>query len=202
MPHTRNAPAVICAICERSLLLGERAVRFSPDGRGFVDVCPLCVETALEHGWIREGSPSVPVVRSPRRRARSRLAALFMPRREPLEASVAEPILRRLSGPEQAIIEAADIFNASAFQRTVDGIARSLGAPQISIVPLSGLNREVVITAAWDISWYQYRIDFDSAQQVRLAERGLDPEELDSAFTSWNAHLSEDGAVVPDIARL
>ena len=202
MPHTRNAPAVTCRICERSLLLGERAVRFSPDGREFVDVCPLCVETALGHGWIREGSPNVPVVRSPRRRARSRLAALFMPRREPVDPSVAEPILRRLSGPEQAIIEAADIFNASAFRRTVEGIARSLGPPQVSIVPLSGLNPEVVITAAWDISWYQYRIDFDSAQPVRLAERGLDPEELDPGFTSWNAQLSEDGAIVPEVARL
>ena len=48
-----------CAICERSLLLGERSVRFTPDGRDYVDVCPLCQENALEHGWIREGTPSL-----------------------------------------------------------------------------------------------------------------------------------------------
>jgi hypothetical protein len=29
-----------------------------------------------------------------------------------------------------------------------------------------------VITIAWDISWYQYRISPDSAQPVKLAERG------------------------------
>ena len=28
----RNAAARTCAVCERSLLMGEHAVRFSPDG--------------------------------------------------------------------------------------------------------------------------------------------------------------------------
>ena len=31
-----------CAICERTLLVGERALRYAPDGGDFVDVCPLC----------------------------------------------------------------------------------------------------------------------------------------------------------------
>jgi len=42
-----------CAICERTLLVGERAVRYSPDGENFVDVCPLCLETAADHGWLK-----------------------------------------------------------------------------------------------------------------------------------------------------
>ena len=74
--------------------------------------------------------------------------------------------------------------------------------PRVSIVPLSGVNTEVVITLAWDISWYQYRVAFDSAQQVRIADRGLDPGELDSPFTAWNAEFAEDGRVVPDLARV
>jgi predicted RNA-binding Zn-ribbon protein involved in translation (DUF1610 family) len=46
---TRVTAERSCAICERTLLLGERAVRFSPNGGGdYVDVCPLCAETALE----------------------------------------------------------------------------------------------------------------------------------------------------------
>jgi hypothetical protein len=68
-------------------------------------------------------------------------------------------------------------------------------------VPLSGVNADVVVTVAWDISWYQYRITADSAP-VRLAERGHDPDELEGSVTDWNAHLEEDGRIVPDIARL
>jgi len=197
-----KAPPATCAICERTLLDGEYPVRFSPDGRDFLDVCPLCKERALEFGWYREGGPSLPLVAHDRRRQRRGLAVLFG-RRDPAVAElVAEPILRRLSEPEQAIVEAAELFNASAFQRTVEGVARSLGQPEVSIMPLSGVNPEVVITVCWDISWYQYRVAFDSAQPVRLAERGSDPEELDAGFTAWNAELSEDGFLVPSIERL
>ena len=32
------------------------------DGENFVDVCPLCQDIALEHGWVKEGSPTTPVV--------------------------------------------------------------------------------------------------------------------------------------------
>jgi hypothetical protein len=115
---------------------------------------------------------------------------------------VDEPILRRLSERELAIVEAAELFNESAFRRTVAGIAKSLGEPKTSILPLSGVNSEVVLTVAWDISWYQYRITPDSGQPVRLAERGHEPADLESLFTSWNAHLSPDGRIVPEIARL
>jgi hypothetical protein len=113
-----------------------------------------------------------------------------------------EPILRRLSEQELSIVEAADHFNASQFRRTVSGIAKSLGTPRVSIVPLSGVNQEIVITIAWEISWYQYRVTPDSAQPVRLAERGHDPGELEGPFTEWNSALEEDGRIVPEIARL
>ena len=85
----------------------------------------------------------------------------------------AEPILRRLSEPELAIVEAADLFNTSAFRRTIHGVARSLGEPQVSIMPLSGVSGEMAITVAWEISWYQYRVSPDAAQPVRLAEGAL-----------------------------
>jgi hypothetical protein len=189
----------VCAICERTLLVGERAVRYSPDGDGFLDVCPLCQEIAVENGWIKEGSPTTPVVESRRRRF-GPLAALLDSRRPAVEGVVDEPILRRLSEWERSMVEAADLFNESAFRRTVAGIAKSLGQPKASIVPLSGVNTEVVLTVAWDISWYQYRIAAESGQPVRLAERGHDPRELEAMFTSWNAKLTPDGRIVPDIS--
>ncbi|HVD49918.1 MAG TPA: hypothetical protein VNB50_07845 [Gaiellaceae bacterium] len=188
-----------CAICERTLLVGERSVRFSHDGEHFVDVCPLCLETAADHGWIKEGSPTTPVVNDRRRRRRG-LSALFDSKRPAVEPVVDEPILRRLSEPELAMVEAADLFNESAFRRTIAGIAKSLGDPKASIVPLSGTNAEVVLTVAWDISWYQYRITPESGQPVRLAERGHDPRELETMFTGWNAKLTQDGRIVPEIS--
>ena len=200
MRITRNAVARSCAICERTLLMGERATRFSPDGDGeFVDVCPLCQEIALDHGWLKEGSPTAPTMPFARRRRRG-LGALFerAPAEEPV---VSEPILRRLSEPELEVVEAADLFNSSPFRRTVGGIAKSLGEPRASILSLSGVNRELVITIAWDISWYQYRVSFDSGQPIRLAERGLELEELESSFRAWNARVTDDGRLVPAIER-
>src|SRR5919109_2684905 len=180
MRITRQAVTALrsCAICERTLLVGERAVRYSPDGEHFVDVCALCQETAIDHGWLKEGSPTTPVV-SDRRRRRRGLSAIFESRKPAVEPVVDEPILRRLSHRELAMVEAADLFNESAFRRTVAGIAKSLGPPKASIVPLSGVNSEVVLTVAWDISWYQYRVTVDSAQPVRLEERGLELAHLD-----------------------
>jgi hypothetical protein len=191
-----------CAICERTLLVGERTVRYSPNGEDFVDVCPLCQEIAADHGWLKEGSPTTPVVSERRRKRLGGLSSLFESRKQPAERVVDEPILRRLSVPEKAMVEAAELFNDSAFRRTVAGIAKSLGEPKASVVPLSGVNAEVVITVAWDISWYQYRVTPESGQPVRLAERGHDPREVESMFTSWNAKLTPDGRLVPDISPL
>ena len=203
MRITRSVETRSCAICGRSLLTGERSTRYARDGVDFVDVCPLCQDTATESGWLKEGSPTTPVVPSERPRRRLSLAGIFDGRRSAPDPPVApEPILRRLSPPELAIVEAADLFNASAFRRTVGGIAKSLGIPLASIVPLSGVNTEMVVTIAWDLSWYQYRIAFDSAQPVRLAERGYELSELDAGFREWNARVEEDGRIIPEIARL
>lgn len=183
--------------------MGERALRYSPDGGDYVDVCPLCQDIALDHGWVKEGSPTTPVVPASGRGRRPGLVRRLSARRAQAAAPVvSEPILRRLSEPELAIVEAAEIFNASDYRRTIGGIAKSLGNPRASIVPLSGTTGDLVVTVVWDISWYQYRVSPDSAQAVRLAERGHDPAALESSYTVWNARLEDDGRLVPEIARL
>ena len=203
MQISSNVETRICAICGRSLLTGEEPVRYAPSGSDFVDVCLLCQEVAVESGWIKEGSPTTPIVPPERRRKKLSLASLFERRRPAPEEPVAsEPILRRLSEHELAIVEAADLFNASAFRRTIAGIAKSLGEPRASVVPLSGVTPEVVITIAWDLSWYQYRVTLDSAQPVRLEERGHELSELEPGVVEWNARLEGDGRLVPQIARL
>jgi hypothetical protein len=194
-----------CAICERTLLMGERAIRFSPNGGiDYVDVCPLCAETAIEYGWVREGAPTSPTVPAERRRRSGTWLQTLLGTRPRVveETVVSEPILRRLSEQELAMVEAADLFNASQYRRTVGGIGKSLGEPRVSVVTLSGVNAEAVVTVAWDISWYQYRVSPDSDNPVRLEGRGHDPSQLESAFTGWNAHMNDDGRIVPDIARV
>jgi hypothetical protein len=189
-----------CAVCNRTLLLGERPARYTPGGDTWVDVCPLCVDTANEHGWIREGSPTTPLVpESPRRRRR--FAALFEQKRPEPEPVVSEPVLRRLSPEEQTLVEAAELFNESAFSRTIAGIAKSLGEARCSMIRLSGTATEIVLTIAWEISWYQYRIIPDSSQPVRLAERGHELGDLAERFKAWNAHLTAEGRLIPDIPR-
>jgi hypothetical protein len=201
MRVTRNALTRQCAICERRLLMGERVLRYAPyPGADYLDVCPLCQELALEYGWVKEGSPTTPTVPVTRRRRRG-LAGLFGSRPvAPPPPVYDEPILRRLSDSELAIVEAADLFNASPYRRTVEGLARSLGNPDASIVHLSGVHSELVVTIAWDLSWYQYRVSPESPQAVRLAERGQELSELDASYTVWNAAISPDGRLVPEVA--
>jgi hypothetical protein len=203
MRITRNESSRPCAICGRMMLMGEQVSRFSPgSGEDLVEVCRLCVERALDHGWTREGAPTTPAHTEIRRR-RGLVASLFGIARDEIEEPVvSEPILRRLGEDELEVVEAAEAFNTSPFRRTVGGVARSLGEPHASIVALSGTRAEFVLTVAWDLSWYQYRISLEAAQPVRLAERGHELSELKQPFTNWNARVEQDGRVVPDVARI
>jgi hypothetical protein len=203
MQISSQAVAQTCAICDRSLLTGERAIRYAPQGGDYLDVCPLCQEIAVEYGWVKEGTPTTPTVPAQRRRRASWWAQLFGPvRSTPDETVASEPILRRLSEPELAMVEAADVFNASDYRRTIGGVAKSLGEPRASILQLSGVNQELVITIAWDITWYQYRVSAESAKPVRLEARGHELDQLDVRYKSWNSRVDTEGRVVPDIARI
>ena len=131
-----------CAICERTLLVGERPFRFAP-GRG---------------GRVRRGLRALPGDRArprlgargqpgrARRRSVRAAGAAAQPRRhlrrkrqagrgdDRLRArscGASRPTSTRCSRPRQ-------LFNTSDGMRTVDGISRSLGEPQASIVVLSG----------------------------------------------------------------
>src|SRR5258708_33643665 len=73
MRVTKVATTESCAVCERTLLMGERAASFAPsEGAELVDVCPLCQEVAIEAGWIKEGTPTTPTIDNGRRRRRKR----------------------------------------------------------------------------------------------------------------------------------
>ena len=186
--------AVTCAICGRSLLVGEDTTRFSPDGLEYADVCPLCREEAVEAGWYREGGSSLPV-RSvePRRGVFARLFRAPPPPSQP----IAKPILNRLSPDDQVIVEAAGLFNSSTHRRTIEGLTRSLGTPRAAISPAAG--HEAVVIVYWDISWYRYSVVPGEAEPVQMLERGFDATELGVEGIEWNADVDAAGRLIPNV---
>ena len=190
----------MCAICERTLLMGERAVRFSPEeGAELVDVCPLCQETALEHGWIKEGTPTTPTIPGDRRRRRRGLGEFLGLHRAGADDTLAppEPILRRLSGEEISLLEAADLFNASTYRRTVGGIAKSLGAAKASIVAALRRRRR----AGGDRRLGSLLVPVPRHAGLGPAGAARAPRararRARVGFKEWNAHIDDDGRLVP-----
>ncbi len=186
--------AMTCAICGRTLLVGEDTTRFSPDGIEYLDVCPLCRGQAMEAGWYREGDTSLPVLAAQPRKGF--FARLFgAPQASP--PAVAQPILSRLSADQQAIVEAVALFNGSPHRRTIEGLMRSLGTPRAAVEPAAEGDTGIVV--CWDISWYRYRVDADSSDPVQMVERGFDATEL-GAEHEWNADVDLAGRLVPRVA--
>jgi hypothetical protein len=189
----RNDIETACAVCGRTLLLGERLVAYeSPDGAD-ARVCELCVDQADALGWIREGSLSVPLqLQSARNRPRGLKGLLGGSRQR---RGVPEPFTPEAlpADPRDAVEAGLELFNESYHPRTVCGISRTLGDPRVSVVMRS--HREVVVTVAWDLSWYQFRVDMLGPQPVTLQQRGEDMAEIDRRFQDWNAQAEEDGTL-------
>jgi hypothetical protein len=177
-----------CAVCGRTLLLGERVVSYQRPADEEAAVCELCLDEADSRGWLREGALVVPL-QLPARQQRG-LLNFLAPRKRPVGRPARESATLPES-PHQAVAASIELFNESVHPRTVSGITRTLGDPRVSIVQRSP--REVVVTVAWDLSWYQFRVDMLGAQPVTLQHRGAELEEIDSRFQDWNAHAEADG---------
>jgi hypothetical protein len=80
---------------------------------------------------------------------------------------------------EHKISSAVDLFNASEHPRTVAGIARSLGVPEVSVLPAAALPSVVNVVVAWELCWYRYEVDLsDEVPAVRVAGQGYELDEL------------------------
>jgi hypothetical protein len=205
---------VACDVCGRTLLRGEHADTYLAGGARRA-VCELCSSRALHEGWVREGSIASyePVETSPERRS---LLGRLRTRREnggfesrgndldfrsPRPPRPREPrhVHAIPTSVEHKVASAVDAFNASEHPRTVAGVARSLGAPGVSVRPSEARPSVVNVIVSWELCWYRYEIDLsDDGPNVRPAGQGYELDELAPEELEINAAADERGALTLD----
>jgi hypothetical protein len=98
---------------------------------------------------------------------------------------------------EVKVERALELFNGSGHQRTVAGLARTLGQPWVSALPDPNQSSAVSVLVAWELSWYRYRVDLgDEADPVMMLDKGEEIDQIDESLRAWNAVLDDDGRVV------
>jgi hypothetical protein len=99
---------------------------------------------------------------------------------------------------EVKVERALELFNGSSHQRTVAGLARTLGPPWVSALPDENQASAVSVLVAWELSWYRYRVDLgDEADPVMMLDKGEEIDQIEESLRDWNAALDDDGRVVP-----
>jgi len=217
-----NQSDLACDICGRTLLRGEHAETFLAGGARR-EVCDLCTARAQHEGWIRESGGDELELRHTRHDGRGRsLLDRLRARRERAREMQDEPAVGDAplgddeapgpwgqDGPRRPrhvhavptnadlkMQRALEIFNASDHTRTVGGVARSLGAPGVSVRPRTDRPSVVTITVMWELSWYRFEIDLsDEAGGVRRDAQGDELSELSKEEQAINAAADERGAL-------
>lgn len=119
------------------------------------------------------------------------VAAHFPPHAPELVVSVTE-----LTGEDVRISQR--LFNESPFVEKTRSVRRSLGRPIVNLSRVTGSGRKTLLTAAWDIVWYQYLLDLSAEPDdvpVTLFAEGMELTELSAAFKEANAVIDEQGRV-------
>jgi hypothetical protein len=155
-----------CAICDRTILAGERTRTYMSPKQGPRPVCDLCRKRARAMGWVDPTAAGATVGRS-------------------VEAAAVDSQAGRLD-------RAIERFNASPAARTVAGLTRTLGRPSVSIGAAAGSAGEARVTVAWDLCWYQWCVDIGEGGVSEL-DRGTEIAQLDTSARQWNATATPRG---------
>jgi hypothetical protein len=100
------------------------------------------------------------------------------------------------SEPGTRIERAVLRFNESEHARTVAGLTRTLGQPQVSVGAAAGSPNEIRLTVAWELSWYQWGVDLgEPSRAVYEIDKGHEVSEIDASAREWNAHAAEGGSL-------
>jgi hypothetical protein len=95
---------------------------------------------------------------------------------------------------ENRISSAVSLFNDSEHPRTVSGIARSLGLPDVSVHPSDPVASVVNVVVSWELCWYRYEVDLsDEVPSVRSAGQGYELDELSVLERQNNATADDRG---------
>jgi hypothetical protein len=209
---------ITCAVCGRTLLQGEEPEVYLVGGTRR-HVCELCTVRANHQGWIRE-SEGPQIGHRSRDDRRPLLSRLRGRRERPVEdpvpeegapangATRSEPEPERSREPrhvhavptseELKASRATEVFNASEYPRTVSGVARSLGVPEVSVLPVAGQASVVRIVVAWELCWYRWEVELadEASNGVRPAGQGYELAELAPEEQAGNAGADEHGRLV------
>ncbi|HEX3975166.1 MAG TPA: hypothetical protein VHW96_02825 [Solirubrobacteraceae bacterium] len=132
----------------------------------------------------RRAEPSSPSWPAPVSRAASKLGGA----REPRHVRAVPTSI------EHKISSAVSLFNDSEHPRTVAGIARSLGLPDVSVHPSDANGSVVHVVVSWELCWYRYEMDLrDEVPTVRGGDRGYELSELSEIERQNNAAADERG---------
>jgi hypothetical protein len=98
------------------------------------------------------------------------------------------------TSPEQKTAAAIELFNGSEHTRTVSGVARSLGLPEVAVLPSSTSPSLVSVVVSWELCWYRYEVDLsEEVPSVRVAGQGYELEELSPEERQPNAVSDDTG---------
>jgi hypothetical protein len=179
-----------------------------PEGRGLFRRFARRREHTREAAQaFAEPAPVEPDPEQPRRADSHESNGQELPPEEP----VFTRLRKRAAGPRKPrhvravptnaqlkIDRALDLYNRSEHPRTIAGIARSLGAPHASALTSGSSAAEVVLTLAWELSWYQFTIDLsDPREPVQVRAQGQELAELDDEARSWNLEVDPEGRLSP-----
>jgi hypothetical protein len=114
---------------------------------------------------------------------------------EPVAASREPRHVRAVpTNADLKMARALDVFNVSAHPRRTSGVARSLGAPTVTVTPSATEGSIVSIVVAWELCWYRYEVDLaDEAAGVRVSGQGAELTELEPGELEANAAADERG---------
>jgi hypothetical protein len=91
---------------------------------------------------------------------------------------------------------AVELFNSSEYPRRIAGVARSLGAPEVSVRSAEHLESVVLIVVAWELCWYRYEVDLSGGlSEIAVREQGTELSELAREDRVVNAQALESGAL-------